>query len=205
MIRIGIDEVGRGPLAGPVVVCGFVSFVNETELLTLFPKGTLKDSKKLTEKWRESISASLHELQKEGKVSFVIAERSAQHIDSHGIAVSIRECVHEIGEKIIESNAFTKNDTLLLLDGGLQGHESFSRQETIIKGDEKVIEISCASIVAKTYRDSYMKQKGTELPLYMFEKHMGYGTEAHRKAIQNYGPIEEHRLTFLKNILKNEK
>lgn len=206
MICIGIDEVGRGPLAGPVVVSGFISFMNEKEILALFPKETLRDSKKLNKKWREHIATSLHGLQKEGKVSFIIAERGAAHIDTYGIATSIRECVYEIGDALVSMHNIPKHEITLLLDGGLCGHQSFSQQETIIKGDEKILEISCASIIAKVYRDTYMKLKGGEFPLYGFETHVGYGTALHRDAIRKYGPTTEHRRSFLSKIyLKEEK
>lgn len=202
MIRVGIDEVGRGPLAGPVVVCGFVSLEDESELLALFPHRILKDSKKLSEKERTRIASELKRKESSRDIFYILHEKSAEHIDAHGISQSIKDCIAEILKEVVRTLRVNEDDIFLLLDGSLYAPKRFIHQQTIIKGDEKEILIACASIVAKVYRDSYMKEAGKTLPLYGFEKHAGYGTTFHRDAIKTYGPSKEHRLSFLKNILK---
>ncbi len=227
-MRIGIDEVGRGPVAGPVSVCAFGSLLSDEILVSLFPKNVLRDSKKLSEKMREEIFEKLIVLEKERKVFYHVSSRSAEEIDTKGISLCIRECIAEtllsIRKQISQSEG--KNDIPLItslphdnyqkneeeqedflfhvyLDGSLHAPKKYIHQETIIKGDEKVPVIACASILAKVTRDSYMKNVAEQFPLYGFENHVGYGTKSHNDAIQKYGPTPLHRKTFLKRILTN--
>ncbi len=203
MYTLGIDEVGRGPLAGPVTLTLFArspeTLTDET-LLQLFPKNILRDSKKLSAEKREGISKELSLLQGEGLCFFFLASRDANAIDVRGISACIKECIGELLEKAVLELKLSKDTVKLYLDGSLHADKSFTHQETIIKGDEKIIEIACASIIAKVDRDEYMKKEGTSYPEYGFEKHMGYGTEMHRKAIQECGTCKLHRISYLKNI-----
>jgi ribonuclease HII len=200
-ILIGIDEAGRGPLAGPVAV-GMVQFfgdkLNELDLaLKDFPAG--KDSKKMTIKMREKWYAKLRELKENKILDFTVVFSSHDCIDKFGIATAISRAVAEGLEKIQ-----APTESLILLDGGLKAPIIYKNQKAIIKGDEKEIVISLASIAAKVSRDFYMKKIAPQYPNYDFAKHKGYGTAAHCEAIKKHGPSSIHRLSFLKNILPLE-
>lgn len=196
--RIGIDEVGRGPIAGPVVVC-VCAVEKDLDLLYLFPKGELRDSKKLSEKKRGEIISALDSLEKEKKLQWRIGEVSAERIDEIGIVPSLKEAMDQA--LISLESAGISLDTEVLLDGSLYAPKRYEKQSTHIKGDEKFIEISLASIIAKVYRDRLMKEIGKELPLYGFENHVGYGTKAHYFAIEQYGFTKYHRKSFLKRLI----
>lgn len=198
---IGIDEVGRGPLAGPVTVCAFTSPLNEEELLSIFPSGILQDSKKLTAKKRALIFTKLQALHKEKKVYWCVGERSAKEIDDRGISTCIKECVSEILDSLQKEYEVSPQAMHIFLDGSLHADKSYTNQETIVRGDEKVVHIALASIIAKELRDDYMKKEGAIYPHFGFEKHAGYGTAFHLDAIQKHGPSPLHRRSFLKKIL----
>lgn len=203
-VNIGIDEVGRGPLAGPVMVCAFASYTTTKELLSLFPKKILKDSKKLTEKEREKIYTSLLILKKEKKVLWKIAKKEALAIDTIGINPSITRCITKTLDSLVkdlERQSVHKDALRIFLDGGLRAPTIYTKQKTIIRGDEKQIEIACASIIAKVTRDALMRQQEKVFPGYGFEHHVGYGTKIHREAIVNLGITPLHRKTFLKKLL----
>ncbi len=195
---IGIDEVGRGPIAGPVVVCA-CAVVLGADLLHLFPKGELKDSKKLSEKNREKIRKSLDELQEEKKIFWGIGEVSASKIDEIGISLAIKEAMNNALVDL--ENKSIPIATKVVLDGSLYAPERYVNQSTHIKGDEKFVEISLASIIAKVYRDNLMKDLGKAFSGYGFENHAGYGTAAHYEAITLLGMTEHHRRSFLKKIM----
>ena len=216
---VGIDEVGRGPVAGPVSVCGFVvmgegklrkiSMGNHIEISRskiehlIFPDGLVCDSKKLSKKKRGDISEKLHLLKKENRVFFHIAERTAKEIDERGISLCLRECVTEILEHI-EKSVFTDKEHMhILLDGALHAPTTYIYQETIVKGDEKIAEIAMASIIAKVYRDAYMEKQSFIYKDYGFDHNAGYLTKKHSKAIEKYGICPLHRKSFLKNIIIN--
>ena len=196
MYTIGIDEVGRGPLAGPLVVCACAVKVG-TEVLTLFPKGELRDSKKLSEKVRTAIAQSVERYVDAGDIVFGIGEMSAEEIDSLGLSPAIREATARALAKV-HGQGVTK-DSFIFLDGSLKADVVFS-QETIIKGDEKIPEIALASVIAKVYRDTLMKKIADAYPEYGFASHVGYGTKAHYEAIEKYGLTPLHRRSFLKKI-----
>lgn len=192
---IGIDEVGRGPLAGPVTVCVFAQ--SSVSLIELFPRSILKDSKKLSHHTRAQIRDSLIRLKEEGKVDFEILHRSAEDIDTRGITVCIREMMHEGLHNIISRNKDVSTATQLFLDGGLKVDGIYTQAETIIRGDAQIVEIACASILAKEDRDEIMRAYGKKYPEYKFESHMGYATKAHRDAILRYGKLHIHRNSFI--------
>lgn len=193
---IGIDEVGRGPVAGPVVVCACALKVG-TDVLTFFPEGKLRDSKKLPEKVRISIVEKLQPLVDSSQVIFGIGEVSAERIDECGLSNAIKEALamalHKVHSQDVPKNSF------IFLDGSLHADLVFE-QETIIKGDEKIQEISLASIIAKVYRDTLMKKVADAYPAYGFETHVGYGTKVHYDAIKAHGLTPLHRKSFLKNF-----
>ncbi len=196
---IGIDEVGRGPVAGPVAVCAYR--VNDRVKQPVGKNGKLlplHDSKKLTRAQREEWFAHIQAWQKEGKCDFHVCMIDAKKIDSEGIAPCIRKALATCLEKISAAT-----DTLILLDGGLKAPKEFKKQKTIIKGDETEQSISLASIAAKVTRDRYMFKQAKKFPAYGFENHVGYGTRAHYAAIRKEGMCVLHRRSFLKKFNTN--
>lgn len=188
---IGIDEVGRGPLAGPVAV-GAVLATNE--VLAQFSE--IKESKQLSEKKREIWNTRILDAVSDDlrtNVAFV----SAARIDEIGIAPAIKEALtHAIGEL-----AANPNECRVLLDGGLYAPEEYTNQETIIKGDANEVVIAMASVIAKVARDRHMLTLDPKYPGYGFAKHKGYGTAAHCVAIKERGLSAEHRKTFCSKII----
>lgn len=195
---VGIDEVGRGPLAGPVTVC--VVSCDEKIYTSLFKNKNLpalgKDSKKLKEKDREIYEKYLKQLSKEGKIKFKITHISNNIIDSKGLSFSIKKAL-----SISLSSLYAAKDSKILLDGGLKAPIEYPSQKTIIKGDEKERIIAWASILAKVSRDSLMKKASKKFPGYEFEVHKGYGTLKHRAAIKQRGLSPLHRITFCKRLI----
>ena len=190
---IGIDEAGRGPLAGPVAVGVVMIPVG-------FNKGFFKgiqDSKKLTASERELWFAQATEARKSGELDFSVSLISEKIIDRHGISYAIRLGIMRC---LVALNI--SEDSQIFLDGGIKAPERFTHQLTVIKGDEKIPVISLASIMAKVTRDRKMVRLSKKFPKYGFQIHKGYGTLKHRKALQKYGPIEAHRKSFIKNLTK---
>ena len=191
---IGIDEVGRGPLAGPVTLGFAIMKVGD---LGLLPEG-VTDSKKLSEKKREALEIEFVKLKKEGKMNVYTKSVGATTIDKIGIAPSIRQCL----KAGLDASKIDSKKTMVYLDGGLYAPEKWINQETIIKGDASNLLIGAASIFAKVYRDKYMVKLSEKVPGYGFEKHKGYGTKIHRETIADIGPCEHHRLSYCRNILE---
>lgn len=197
MYRIGIDEVGRGPIAGPLVVCACA--VKESfNTLQFFPKQQLRDSKKLSEKRRFEIMEKLIPYVDTKDIVFGLGEISAETIDKIGLSQAVKQALVQALTKVHEQGV--SRTSFVILDGALKVDESY-KQETIIKGDEKIPEIALASIIAKTHRDSFMKKIADIYPGYGFDSHVGYGTAAHYKAIKEYGLTPLHRRSFLKKII----
>jgi len=192
-ILIGVDEAGRGPLAGPVVAAatvgaGLRACPTQTTAISI-----LNDSKKLTEKQREQIFAELPHHCKYHS----IAEASAQEIDEIGILnatfLAMRRALAPIISQLNEKNLPYK----ILVDGNLHIREmDKDLQMPIVKGDGRVACIAAASIFAKVHRDRLMVKLAEQFPNYGFEKHKGYGTKAHIDAIQKFGQCEIHRKSF---------
>lgn len=190
---VGVDEVGRGPVAGPVYVCAFACEADTVAEILAGTKLPIRDSKKLTKKMREKWFEYLQTLAKGKKVRYVMTKASNTEIDELGIAVCIRAAVNNCLEKL----EFDLTDTKVFLDGGLHAHPKFA-QETLVKGDENVPVIALASIVAKVSRDAEMEKLAKEYPDYLWEKNSGYGTGAHMKAISEKGTSPLHRISFLR-------
>lgn len=193
MVVVGVDEAGRGPLAGPVAV-GIVAVSEGYDILAHFPG--LNDSKKLSEKKREILFKTLQEEMKAGNVKAVVCLSSARMIDDKGIAYAIRHALNRGVRKLLPNPKEGK----VWLDGSLKAPSEYA-QETVIGGDGLVPAIMLASIAAKVTRDQLMLKTDATHPLYGFASHKGYGTKAHIEAIRKYGSCEEHRQSFLKNIL----
>jgi len=199
---IGVDEAGRGPLAGPVAVgvCVFEALAYKRYLKLSkgkrLPKGT--DSKKLTPESRETWFARLSEMKKAGIVSYAVGFRDASYIDSRGIVPAIKASMAKAISAALKPFLAEPEECLVLLDGGLRPPAQFCNFKTIIKGDEKEAIIGLASIAAKVLRDRKMLAFDRKYPGYAFAKHKGYGTALHSQQIALLGPSFIHRKTFIK-------
>ncbi|MGL4687295.1 MAG: ribonuclease HII [Fusobacteriaceae bacterium] len=186
---IGVDEAGRGPLAG-CVVAGAVYLKKYTEKLN-----EINDSKKLSELKREKLFDIIKEHFEVG-----IGIATEKEIDEINILnatfLAMRRALEELEKKNI-----CISEKKILVDGNHNIREYNGNQQFVIKGDSKSLSIAAASIIAKVFRDRYMKEMSKEYPDYEFEKHKGYGTKRHREILIEKGPIEIHRKTFLKKIL----
>lgn len=186
---IGVDEAGRGPLAGPVAV-GLVRAPEEFDFHAAFPG--LNDSKQVTPELRERIFGQLLDKVALGQLAYVVRMRSHEDIDEKGIAVVIRSAVaHGLKHLAPEEGEYK-----VWLDGALRAPRRHT-QETVIGGDGLVPCIMLASIAAKVTRDRYMVRLARRYPAYLFEKHKGYGTSEHYALLSQYGPCDVHRKTFL--------
>ncbi len=197
---IGIDEVGRGPIAGPVAI-GFIKIAQENEKQVLHRFVTIKDSKQLSEKKREVWFGKIIQEQTLGNLEFCVTMSSSKVIDKKGIVPAISTAMKK-GLKKMKGPANEKVFSLLL-DGSLYAPKIFCNQETILKGDETEIIISMASVVAKVTRDRKMKRLSKKYPGYGFERHKGYGTKFHYGCIEKKGMSEIHRRSFLRRVLTN--
>ena len=196
---IGIDEVGRGPVAGPVAVGAvMVSSENMSEVVKTFVN--FKDSKKLTPKKRNEWFKNIRQAKEEGILDYKVVFMDNKNIDKFGIAPSIKTCISKSLKNLQGPGPCRFEECLVLLDGGLKAPDEYVNQQTIIKGDEKELLIALASIVAKVSRDALMCKFAKDYPEYEFEKHKGYGTKVHMEAIRKNGMCEIHRQTFLTRI-----
>lgn len=182
----GIDEVGRGPLAGPVVtacvIMPYDSMING-----------VYDSKKVSKKNRERLYNEIIN----SAISYSITMRDEREIDRVNILNATKEAMIEAYH-----NLKTKPDLLMIDAVSLNVAE---KESPIVKGDETSYAIACASILAKVYRDRLMEKYATKYPEYDFEHNVGYGTKKHIKAIKAYGITDIHRLSFLKNIIGEDE
>jgi len=195
---IGIDEVGRGPLAGPVYVCACAMRGTDYKKMSASWRAEgLNDSKKMTVKAREKWYKKAHELKQQGKVRFAIGKCTAKDIDTKGTAVAIKQCITEA----LAILALDPKKTRVELDGGLKAPIIYKNQGTYVKGDQKRKIISLASVIAKVSRDAYMVRLHKKYLQYGWGQNKGYGTATHRKAIKHYGTTIFHRKTFLTKII----
>lgn len=210
---IGVDEAGRGALAGPVAV-GLVAWEirNWPEIkkfLKDYPIG--KDSKKLTAKQRDFWFAKIEELNVRHSVMNKVALVSNKVIDKKGINWAIKKGIEkcldlcEVAFRAHLKNDFSQIQSSVLLDGGLKAPAEWVNQQTIIKGDEKELIISLASIVAKVSRDREMLRLAKKFPNHNLDKHKGYGTQLHYQRITEFGLLIIHRESYLRNIAKTSK
>ena len=198
--KIGIDEVGRGPLAGPVTVCA-VYINDEKKVLKDVFGGTIRDSKKLKKDSRNMMFEIVRKNKKlETDIIYAVASHSAEHIDKNGINNSIRACMKSC-LKSLEKKGVSVNSVHIQLDGGLYVDKTLKNQSTHIKGDENFVSIALASIIAKVTRDNYMEKLSKLHPEYAWESNSGYGTLVHRQAIKSHGITQHHRKSYLKNLL----
>lgn len=180
----GVDEAGRGPLAGPVCAAAVI-----------LPKGLIiegvNDSKKLTEKKREA----LFDVICNSALAYSIVFADVDEIESVNILRATMNAMSRAveGLSVKADFAYIDGNTMppITIDG-----------ECIVKGDAKSMSVACASILAKVSRDRLMLEYAEKYPEYGFEKHKGYGTKLHTEALKEFGPCEVHRPSFLKKILK---
>ncbi|MBX4206327.1 ribonuclease HII [Candidatus Parcubacteria bacterium] len=192
---VGIDEAGRGPLAGPVSV-GAVR-IRETFNKKFF-KG-IRDSKQLSPEERELWYSLALEAKKRGELDFAVSLVSEKVIDRHGIAYALRLGIKRCLEKLS-----AEEGDQVFLDGALKAPASFPHQLTVIRGDEKIPLISLASVMAKVTRDRKMVKLAEKFPEFSFEINKGYGTRIHLSALAKYGRTVIHRRSFLKNLTFNK-
>lgn len=178
----GVDEAGRGPLAGPVCAAAVI-----------LPRGLeidgLNDSKKLTEKKREA----LYDVICNSAVSYGIAFASVEEIEELNILNAAMLAMNRAIEKL------SPQPSLALIDGNRNSSIKIA-SSCIVKGDAKCADIAAASVLAKVTRDRYMLDMAEKYPQYGFEKHKGYGTKNHYAVLREYGPCEIHRPSFLRKM-----
>ncbi len=184
-IVCGIDEAGRGPLAGPVYAAAVI-----------LPAGLIiegvNDSKKISEKKRDY----LFNVIKEKALHYFVASASMEEIED----LNILNATFLAMKRAVKGLALAPD--VALVDGN-QCPDLGVCAKPIVKGDALSESIACASILSKVTRDRVMEKEAEKYPEYQFEKHKGYGTKLHIEAIKNYGPSPIHRRSFLKKILKN--
>lgn len=193
---IGIDEVGRGPLAGPVTVCAFY-VEDEKRTKKYFFENIIRDSKKVNKDFRNNIYRTILQNRKiKNDISYAISSRSAEYIDAYGIVNAVSTCVRSCLIQL-QKKGIDVSNTKIRLDAGIV-LENHAYQDSFVKGDERFVEIALASIMAKVARDRYMTRLGNNYSFYGWDKNVGYGTKAHRDAISKYGITKYHRKSFLK-------
>jgi ribonuclease HII len=178
MLIIGIDEVGRGPLAGPLAVCA-VKIPIDVNI------DGITDSKKLSPKKREELFNEMI-----GKVRYSLGWVSADEIDDYGLSFSL---------KLAASKALSDLepcDEKIITDGNIRFFPSYPNEETLVKADSKVAEVGAASIIAKVIRDKRMDELHIKYPAYNFLSNKGYGTKDHIEAIKIHGYSKVHRKSF---------
>ena len=190
---IGVDEAGRGPLAGPVVAAAVILKEYSEEL------DEINDSKKLTEKKREKLYDIIMK-----NFDVAVGISTVEEIDKLNILnadfLAMRRALKDL------KSLKNEKEYTILVDGNLKIKEYIGKQLPIVKGDAKSLSIAAASIIAKVTRDRLMKDLASVYPDYHFEKHKGYGTKVHIEAIKDKGAIEGvHRKVFLRKILDETK
>jgi ribonuclease HII len=194
---VGVDEVGRGPLAGPVTVCAFAVRVDERAAVD----GALSvagcgDSKQLSEFTRERVAEIARRAVARGAARLAVRSVSAVAIDRGGVSAAVRRAVALALAALEIDPALAE----VRLDGALFAPRAYGNQRTIVRGDASDTWIGAASCVAKVHRDRLMERLGEAHPGYGFEIHAGYGTLAHRRAIRRLGLSPVHRRTFCSRI-----
>lgn len=187
-IVIGVDEAGRGPLAGNVVAAAAILKKYSSDL------DEINDSKKLTEKKREKLFDVIME-----NFYIGVGEATPEEIDEINILnatfLAMRRALENLKKQC-------STDHLILVDGNFKIREYEGEQEFVIKGDAKSLSIAAASIIAKVTRDREMIEEGKKYSEYKFEKHKGYGTKLHKEKLLELGVLPIHRKSFLNKIIK---
>ncbi|MEK7493994.1 MAG: ribonuclease HII [Patescibacteria group bacterium] len=195
----GVDEVGMGPLAGPVIaVAVMIRATSAKEIEDIMALG-IRDSKMLSEKKRESIFEALttHERVTWGRGG--VDEKMVDEINV--LQAGLRAMQEAVTHLCAQKKNAADERLFLCVDGTRIVPDIVADQRSIIKGDAKVLSIACASVIAKVLRDRMMNDYAKQYPEYGFEKHKGYGTKMHMENIVRYGPCPIHRRSFLKSIV----
>lgn len=190
-IIIGIDEVGRGALAGPVVLAAVTH--RRRIRWTHRQLGRIRDSKKLTPRRRE---AWFRYLTSHPALDWRVARVSPAVVDRMNISKAANLAAYRLVKRVMPP----RRSTFVWLDGGLALPERVPHR-ALIRGDERVPLIAAASIIAKVWRDRFMTRLAEELPRYNFEAHKGYGTRHHRRMLRRHGLSAVHRWTFCRRLV----
>jgi len=195
-VIVGVDEAGRGPIAGPVTVAAVALLINQnyglTKSIVWKRCEGVRDSKQLSEKKREYFRGVVEDLAKEGVLRWAVHSTKSTVIDERGIVYAIQRSL----DTVLDELALDPHETRVLLDGALKAPQRFVHQETIIRGDETELPITLAGIMAKTTRDRGMVAYAKQYPQYGFDSHKGYGTPLHYRAIEMHGLCRIHRASF---------
>jgi ribonuclease HII len=193
---IGLDEVGRGPLAGPVISCGcyFKNYTTQEDFYNL-----IGDSKKLSEKKRKVSFEFLQNLKKEGIIDYHLGIATVEEIDKINILEATKLSMKRVVDK------FNLPKAQLIIDGNFSLNYKSYNEQSVIKGDDKSLSIAAASIIAKVHRDRLMKKLSISYKHFSWEKNAGYGTKIHIENIYRLGPTRHHRKTFepIKSLIHN--
>lgn len=184
----GVDEAGRGPLAGPVYAAAVI--LPETPIIE-----GLNDSKKLTEKKREALFPIICDT----AIAYSIATASVEEIEQYNILQATFLAMTRAVESLKTQPAFA------LIDGNRTPRGLQIPSQTIVKGDALSASIAAASILAKVSRDRHLLELDEQYPQYGFKQHKGYGTKAHYEALETYGPSPVHRLSFLRSFFEKQR
>ena len=193
-IIIGLDEVGRGPLCGPVTTAAVIvnpkSQIKDKNFKEILKNA--RDSKKLSDKQREKIFKLI---QRCPDIKFAISSVGPKTIDKINISEATKKAMKNCLNKILPKRNLKK--TLILIDGNRILDKNLKiQQKAIVKGDDKIFSIALASIIAKVTRDRKMEKLSLRYPKYYFHQHKGYGTKLHKKLIKKYGPCKIHRKSY---------
>ena len=193
---IGLDEVGRGPLAGPVISCGcyFTNYSIQKDFTNF-----IGDSKKLSEKKRVVSFKFLQNLKKKGIIEYHLGIANVEEIDHLNILEATKLSMKRVVDKFNIKNA------QLIIDGNFSLNYKSYKEQSVIKGDAKSLSIAAASIIAKVHRDRLMKKLSIKFQNFGWEKNSGYGTKMHIENIHRLGPTIHHRKTFepIKSLIHN--
>ena len=192
---IGLDEVGRGPLAGPVVSCGVI--YNSYEILET--KIPITDSKKLTIKQRLELFKLFKQLKKKNILEYYLGLATVEEIDQ----INILEATKLSMKRVIDR--FNNPNTSIIIDGNIKLDYKNKNEKSVIGGDKISLSIATASIIAKIHRDRIMSILGNKYPHFGWKNNAGYGTKKHIDAIKEMGVTNCHRKTFepIKSLIKN--
>ena len=184
---IGLDEVGRGPLAGPVISCGcyFKNYTTQEDFYNL-----IGDSKKLSEKKRNVSFKFLQNLKQQDIIDYHLGIATVEEIDKLNILEATKLSMKRVVDK------FNLQSAQLIIDGNFSLNYKSYKEQSVIKGDDKSLSIAAASIIAKVHRDRLMKKLSIRYQQFGWEKNAGYGTKVHIENIHRSGPTIHHRKTF---------
>ncbi len=196
IVLVGVDEAGRGPLAGPVVACALAFNMNDKKTLAFIPELGINDSKKVTEKNRERI---FEIITNNPSIWWATGQENEKTIDTINILQASLSAMHKAVFAFEEKYKISQKK-YLYIDGREIIPEMTINQKAVIGGDAKILSIAAASIIAKVTRDRLMYEYAKKYPEYQFEKHKGYGTKLHFELVKKHGMSPIHRKSFLKKL-----